>query len=150
MPQALILLAKTRLPVETFALEMTDETIVNFRGSGRPAPRNDDTGASSPERGQEVMFDRRELNIILSVYGRMVAQGEWRDYAIGMGREAAVFAVFRHSSEMPLYRIEKHPKRRREHGLYCVVVPGGHILKRGQELAQVLRVLEPKRPQLVE
>ena len=150
MPQALILLAKTRLPVETFALEMTDETIVNFRGSERPAPRNDDTGASSPERGDEVMFDRRELNIILPVYGRMVAQGEWRDYAIGMGREAAVFAVFRHSSEMPLYRIEKHPKLRREHGLYCVVAPGGHILKRGHELAQVLRVLEPKRPQLVE
>ena len=132
---------------------MTDETIVNFRGNECPAPRNDQTdktGAFSHERGEEVMFDRRELNIILSVYGRMVAQGEWRDYAIGMGREAAVFAVFRHSSEMPLYRIEKHPKRRREHGLYCVVAPGGHILKRGHELAQVLRVLEPKRPHLVE
>ncbi len=107
-------------------------------------------GVSSRERGEEVMFDRRELNTILSVYGRMVAQGEWRDYAIGMGRDIAVFAVFRHSAEMPIYRIEKHSKLRQRQGLYCVVAPGGHILKRGHELAQVLRVLEPKRPQLVE
>ena len=132
---------------------MADETIVNFRGSERPAPRSDETGepgVSSRERVEEVVFDRRELNIILSVYGRMVAQGEWRDYAIGMGREAAVFAVFRHSAEMPLYRIEKRSKLRQRQGPYCVVAPGGHILKRGHELAQVLRVLEPKRPQLVE
>lgn len=128
---------------------MADETIIHLRGNERLQPRNDDTGDKG-ERGADVMFERRELSVILSLYGRMVAQGEWRDYAIGMGREMAVFAVFRHSAEMPLYRIEKHPKLRNRQGQYCVVASGGHIMKRGHELAQVLRVLEPKSPHLVE
>lgn len=128
---------------------MADPTIIQLRGTERPQPRNEDAGDDTT-RGEEVMFDRRELSTILSLYGRMVAQGEWRDYAIGMGRERAVFAVFRHTSESPLYRIEKHSKLRLKQGLYCVVATGGHILKRGNDLAQVLRVLEPKRPQLVE
>jgi hypothetical protein len=67
-----------------------------------------------------------------------------------MGREHAVFAVFRHTAEMPLYRIEKHPKLRNKQGMYCVVASGGLIMKRGHDIAQVLRVLEPKRPHLVE
>jgi hypothetical protein len=96
------------------------------------------------------MFDRRELGTILSVYGRKVAEGEWRDYAIGAGRETAIFAVFRRTAEMPLYRIEKRPKLRHRQGLYSVVGPTGQVLKRGHDLAQVLRVLEPKRPKLVE
>ena len=96
------------------------------------------------------MFDRRELGTILGVYGRKVAEGEWRDYAIGMGRESAIFAVFRRSAEVPVYRIEKRPKLRNRQGLYSVVAASGHILKRGHDLAQVLRVLEPRRPQLVE
>lgn len=128
---------------------MADETIIPLRGGERPEPRKEDT-VEDKSRGVEVMFDRRELSTILSLYGRMVAQGEWRDYAIGMGRETAVFAIFRHSAEMPLYRIEKHPKLRNKQGMYCVVASGGLIMKRGHELAQVLRVLEPKRPQLVE
>ena len=102
------------------------------------------------ERVEQVMFDRKELSSILSVYGRKVAQGEWRDYAIGAGREAAVFAIFRRTSEMPLYRVEKRPKVRHKQGLYCVVAATGLVLKRGHDLTQVLRVLEPKRPQLVE
>ena len=133
---------------------MADETIIPLRGSERPQPRKDDTGKADTgddnSRGVEVMFDRRELSTILSLYGRMVAQGEWRDYAIGMGRETAVFAIFRHAAEMPLYRVEKHPKLRSKQGMYCVVASGGLIMKRGHDLAQVLRVLEPKRPQLVE
>jgi hypothetical protein len=128
---------------------MADPTIINLRGNEGPQPRNEDKGESTT-RGEEVMFDRRELSTILSLYGRMVAQGEWRDYAIGAGRECAVFAVFRHTAESPLYRIEKHPKLRLKQGLYCVVATGGHIMKRGHDLTQVLRVLEPKRPQLVE
>lgn len=96
------------------------------------------------------MFDRKELSTILSVYGRKVAEGEWRDYAIGAGRESAVFAIFRRSSEAPLYRVEKRPKLRHKQGLYCVVTATGLVLKRGHDLTQVLRVLEPKRPQLVE
>lgn len=128
---------------------MADETIIHLRGTERPASRNEDAG-DTQERGGDVMFDRRELGVILSLYGRMVAQGEWRDYAIGMGREHAVFAVFRHTAEMPLYRIEKHPKLRTRQGMYCVVASGGLIMKRGHDLTQVLRVLEPKRPHLVE
>jgi hypothetical protein len=128
---------------------MADETIIPLRGADRPQPRNDDKGDTS-SREVEIMFDRSELGAILSLYGRMVSQGEWRDYAIGMGREHAVFAVFRHTAEMPLYRIEKHPKLRNKQGMYCVVASGGLIMKRGHDIAQVLRVLEPKRPHLVE
>jgi Protein of unknown function (DUF2794) len=96
------------------------------------------------------MFDRRELSTILDMYGRKVAQGEWRDYAIGMGREAAIFAVFRRSTEVPLYRVEKRPSLRLRQGMYSVVSATGLILKRGHDLAQVLRVLEPVRLQVVE
>jgi hypothetical protein len=149
VPQTLIGLASCVKREETSIREMADETIINFRGNERPQPRNDAMGEDQ-SRGEEVMFDRRELSAILSVYGRMVASGEWRDYAIGMGREMAVFAVFRHSAESPLYRIEKHPKLRNKQGLYCVVASGGLIMKRGHDLAQVLRVLEPKSPHLVE
>lgn len=96
-----------------------------------------------------VRFDRAELQIILSLYGRMVAQGEWRDYAIDHLRERAVFSVFRRTSESPLYRIEKHPKLANRQGQYSVVAQGGLILKRGNDLARVLVVLE-RRPKLVE
>jgi Protein of unknown function (DUF2794) len=99
-----------------------------------------------PER--PVSFDRSELNIILGVYGHKVASGEWRDYAMDFGREAAIFSVFRRASEVPLYRIVKDPKLARKQGTYSVVAQGGLILKRGQDLAQVLRVLF-KRPKLV-
>lgn len=93
---------------------------------------------------RQVTFDGRELRAILKVYGRMVAAGEWRDYAIDMLKDRAVFSVFRRTSEMPLYAIEKSPKNARRQGAYSVVAPGGRILKRGHELETVLRVLEPK------
>ena len=149
MSQTLNLLAKVSCNSEEFDQHMADDIIVNLRDLDRPQSRNEDKGEVD-ERGADVMFEQRELSVILSVYGRMVAQGEWRDYAIGMGRETAVFAVFRHASELPLYRIEKHPKLRNKQGMYCVVASGGLIMKRGHDLAQVLRALEPKRPQLVE
>jgi hypothetical protein len=79
---------------------------------------------------------------ILSVYGRRVAAGEWRDYAIDMGRDKAVFSVFRRASEFPLYRIEKNPRLARRQGAYSVVTATGLILKRGSELKRVLAVLE--------
>jgi hypothetical protein len=85
---------------------------------------------------------------ILAVYGRKVAAGEWRDYAIDLGREKAVFSVFRRSSEIPLYRIEKNPKLARKQGAYAVVAPAGLILKRGHDLMRVLSALEG-RPRLV-
>jgi hypothetical protein len=90
----------------------------------------------------EVRFDRKELGQILRVYGRMVAAGEWRDYAIAAMRDIAVFAVFRRTAETPLYRIEKRPKLRTRQGLYAVVGMDGRVLRRGQDLDQVLKVLE--------
>ena len=96
-----------------------------------------------PNAGRsQVTFDRAELREILNVYGRKVAAGEWRDYAIAFGREKAVFSVFRRTSEVPLYRIEKDPTLARRQGAYSVVAASGQILKRGQELARVLKVLE--------
>lgn len=91
-----------------------------------------------------VNFQRKELNVILSLYGRMVAAGEWRDYGISGLREVAVFAVFRRTAEHPLYRIEKRPKLAQKQGQYSVVGMDGQILKRGNDLKTVLRVLERK------
>jgi hypothetical protein len=88
------------------------------------------------------------LDQILRVYGRKVADGEWRDYAIDALREKAVFSVFRRSSEMPLYRIEKQPKNARRQGAYSIIAATGLILKRGHDLAQVLRAIDRK-PKLV-
>ena len=91
-----------------------------------------------------VAFDRHELSVILSLYGRMVAAGEWRDYGLSMLRDVAVFSVFRRTAENPLYRIEKRPKMRNRQGMYAVIAMDGQILKRGQDLRTVLRVLERK------
>ena len=89
-----------------------------------------------------VSFDRRELSDILKVYGRMVAAGEWRDYAIDTLKDKAVFSIFRRTSEMPLYRVEKTPKLARKQGAYQVVAAGGLVMKRGHVLAQVLNVFD--------
>jgi hypothetical protein len=95
--------------------------------------------------GQDhVAFHRTELAVILSLYGRMVAAGEWRDYGISSLRDAAVFSVFRRTAEHPLYRIEKRPKLRNKQGQYAVIGMDGQILKRGHDLKTVLRVLERK------
>ena len=89
-----------------------------------------------------VAFERRELDQILRLYGRMVAANEWRDYAIDHLEERAVFSVFRRTSETPLYRIIKDPALARKQGAWSVVSAGGLILKRGHELAGVLRVFD--------
>jgi hypothetical protein len=98
--------------------------------------------AEGPPRRGDISFDRRELTQILSVYGRKVASGEWRDYAIDTLKEKAVFSVFRRASETPLYRIEKAPKLARRQGVYSVIAATGLILKRGHDLARVLRALD--------
>jgi hypothetical protein len=92
-----------------------------------------------------VFFDRQELTQLLSLYGRMVAAGHWRDYAIDGLKDAAVFSVFRRSSETPLYRIEKRPALARRQGAWMVSAHGGVILRRGHELAQVLRLFDRAR-----
>ena len=100
---------------------------------------------AAPQKAvEQVAFHRTELSVILSLYGRMVAAGEWRDYGISCLREVAVFSVFRRTAEMPLYRIEKRPKLRTKQGEYSVVGLNGQILKRGHDLKSVLRVLERK------
>ena len=90
----------------------------------------------------QVTFDRRELERILRLYGRKVADGEWRDYAIDFLKDKAVFSIFRRTSEYPIYRIEKDPKLARRQGAYSVVSATGLIMRRGHELDRVLRVLD--------
>jgi len=98
----------------------------------------------------QVAFDRKELGVILALYGKMVAAGEWRDYGISCLSELAVFSVFKRTAENPLYRIEKRPKLRNRQGMYSVVGIDGKILKRGHDLGAVLRVLERKLIRIVE
>lgn len=109
------------------------------------------TGAFPPSPPPEqIVFHRSELSVIMSLYGRMVAAGEWRDYGLSHLREMAVFSVFRRTAENPLYRIEKRPKLRTRQGQYSVVGMDGQILKRGNDLKTVLRVLERKLIRAVE
>src|SRR5665811_2567408 len=104
--------------------------------SDRAAARG---GAAGPVPNL-VSFNRLELNRILNLYGRMVAEGEWRDYAIDFLKERAVFSVFRRASEVPIYRIEKDPRLARKQGIYSVISASGLILRRGHELDRVLLV----------
>lgn len=97
-----------------------------------------------PDRHSRVAFHRPELGVILTLYGRMVAAGEWRDYGISMLKDAAVFSIFRRAAEQPIYRIEKRPKLAAKQQQYAVIGMDGRILKRGADLKQVLRVLEKK------
>ena len=101
----------------------------------RPGPERDDL---------PVTFHRRELDLILRVYGRMVAAGEWRDYAIDHLRDRAIFSVYRRTSEVPLYQIHKVPALARRQGAFSAVAASGLVLKRGHELARVLAVFDEK------
>jgi len=118
---------------------MAEEPIAFLRAAQSPAARTVSQGGSQIA---QVRFDRAELTRILTVYGRMVAAGEWRDYAIDFRDDVAVFSIFRRTAEMPLFRVEKRPKLRDRQGMYAVIAATGHILKRGHELAQVLRVFD--------
>ncbi len=99
---------------------------------------------SSSRSPDQVAFDRTELGTILGLYGRMVAAGEWRDYALSFLSDMAVFSVFRRAAEYPIYRIEKRPRLRGRQGMYAVIGMDGQILKRGHDLPTVLRILERK------
>ena len=103
-----------------------------------------------PVKGIPVVFERRELDLILSVYGQMVARGIWRDYAIGSGEDRAVFAIHERASEMPLYRIEKQPALARKQGAYSIVSSAGLVLRRGHDLKAVLRFFDRKRFDVVD
>lgn len=108
-----------------------------------PFPR----GGAAP---LQIGFDRLELTRILDLYGRMVAAGHWRDYAIELGREAAVFAAFRRTAERPEFRIEKRPALRQRQGMWALVGEAGQVVKRGHELGPVLAPVERRLMKLVE
>lgn len=110
--------------------------LLNFTPATPPQP------GASPRAPLFVSFDRLELNAILNLYGRKVADGEWRDYAMDFLRDRAVFSIYKRASERPLYVVEKQPKLRLKQGQYLVIGQDGRVLKRGHELANVLRVLE--------
>jgi Protein of unknown function (DUF2794) len=115
----------------------------------RPRPAGGSLSAAAlgiPRRAPPTTaFSRDELDAILAVYARKVAAGEWRDYALEMGREKAVFSIFRRSSEYPLYRVEKNPKLARKQGAYSVVAATGLIVKRGPDLRRVLAAIDGMR-----
>ena len=92
----------------------------------------------------QVVFDRAELGAILTVYGRFVAAGEWRDYGMSFLRDVAVFSIFRRAAEHPIYRVEKRPRLRARQGMYSVIGMDGQILKRGHDLKTVLKVFDRK------
>ena len=117
-----------------------DRTLDGDPGESRAAARN----AAAGPLPSRVTFNRFELNRILNLYGRMVADGEWRDYAIDFLRDRAVFSVFRRASEVPIYRIEKDPRLARKQGIYSVISASGLILRRGHELDRVLLVIDRK------
>jgi hypothetical protein len=116
---------------------MSSTTGESDPGENRAAERN----VAAPAR---VTFSRLELRRILGLYGRMVAAGEWRDYAIDFLKDRAVFSIFRRASEVPIYRIEKDPRLARKQGVYSVISATGLILRRGHELDRVLLVIDRK------
>ncbi len=97
-----------------------------------------------------VFFNRRELGMILQVYGQMVAKSEWRDYAIGQTKTTCSFAVFHRTTEKPLYKIFKEPKLANKQGAFSIEGQNGRILKRGKTLEQVLRLFDKKRFEAVD
>jgi hypothetical protein len=123
---------------------MAEEPIAFLRAGDRPSARTVSWGGEAGAQRIEVRFDRRELGQILRAYGRMVSAGEWRDYAIDFLSDRAVFSVFRHTSEKPLYTIEKQPEFRLRQGEYAVFAASGHLLKRARDLTHVLRVFDRK------
>jgi hypothetical protein len=122
-------------------------------GPGEADPSQSPGGGSPTARStaplNQVTFSRPELRRILDLYGRMVAAGEWRDYAIDFLKDRAVFSVFRRTSEVPLYRIEKNPKLARRQGAYSVISATGLIVRRGHELDRVLRAIDKSQLVLV-
>ena len=98
--------------------------------------------AAPPAVPSQVTFSRAELSRLFGLYGRKVAAGEWRDYAIDFLKDRAVFSVFPRTCEVPLYRIEKSPRLARRQGVYCVISATGLIVRRGHELERVLRAID--------
>jgi hypothetical protein len=125
---------------ETTEPSRSRPTLVVVSGSGRAG--QGESGHPSARTAAQISFDRRELNLLFNLYGSKVAAGEWRDYALDFTPTKAVFSIFRRTSEAPLYRIEKNPELARKQGAYAVIAASGLVMKRGHDLARVLRVLD--------
>ena len=123
-------------------------------GTGHPASHSGGAGGANviafPRAPLQVGFDRLELSRILDIYGRMVAAGQWRDYAMDFGKDAASFSAFRRAAERPQARIEKCPALRSKQGMWTLYGEGGQVLKRGHELASVLSPIERRLLKIVE
>ena len=129
-------------------LDSADESVTEL-ASLRPATSVIHSG-NQPRPTAQICFDRKELMTILNIYGRMVAAGEWRDYAIDTLKDQAIFSIYRRTSEMPVYRIEKNPKLSRKQGAYSLISQQGQILKRGQDLGTIIKLLNQKLLKVVE
>jgi hypothetical protein len=121
---------------------LSDSDPISLRSRNGASPSGPLALPTAVSASSVVSFSMHELRAILALYGRKVAAGDWRDYAIDLGRDKAVFSVFRRSSEYPLYRIEKNPKLARRQGAYSVIAATGLILNRGHDLKRVLSVLD--------
>jgi hypothetical protein len=119
-------------------------SVTPLRPRAAAPPTTPTPSQTAPSVLQVVCFDRMELREILGLYGRKVAEGEWRDYAMDFTPTRAIFSIYRRTSEFPLYRIEKEPKLARKQGAYSVVAATGLILRRGPELVRVIAVLDRK------
>jgi hypothetical protein len=123
---------------------MAEEPIAFLRVGDRLSARTVFGGGEAAARRNAVRFDRRELAQILRIYGRMVAAGAWRDYALDFLSDRAVFSVYRRASDVPLYTIEKQPALKARQGQYAVYAVSGHLVRRGRDLAPVLRYFDRK------
>ncbi|VFU10690.1 DUF2794 domain-containing protein [Methylocella tundrae] len=132
----------SRLPI------MTDGRVQAFASRAAPVSPRLVAGAPPVHGSETVSFDRFELREILNLYGRKVAEGEWRDYAVDFTPQKAVFSIYRRASECALFRIEKTPKLAKKQGAYSVVATTGLVLKRGHDLRRVIAILD-KRLKLV-
>jgi hypothetical protein len=127
---------------ETTEPSRSRPALVVVAGSGRSGPGEQSRAGQARAAPAQTTFDRHELNILFNLYGSKVAAGEWRDYALDFLPAKAVFSVFQRSSDAPLYRIEKVPELARKQGAYAVIASSGMVLRRGPDLARVLRVLD--------
>ncbi len=126
------------------------ENIELLKSRKKKQPRKNAEADKKPTKitPPSVAFTRQELAVILNVYGQFVAAGEWRDYAIDCLADVAVFSIYRHASEAPLYRIEKRPKLAKKQGAWLVLNASGTTLRRGHELTNVLRIFDKQKLRL--
>ncbi len=140
---------KMRQHAVSLPVKCPHQAVVSEQGNMNRPPINISFGASGCS-SPSIYFNRDELNLILGIYGRMVAAGLWKDYAVDTGTDCAVFSVFRRASENPEYKIIKDPSLANKQGAYAIIAAQGQILKRGQSLKNTLKIFERKLLKLVD